>query len=72
MMPDDELTLPADSQIESLLAFDQALAAGSDPTKANEPATVLRAVHECQRLLEAVWPRAAPPSFDFPRQFGRF
>jgi WD40 repeat protein/tRNA A-37 threonylcarbamoyl transferase component Bud32 len=55
-----------------LLAFDEALAAGADPSAGAGAASSLRAVHECQRLLEAVWPRHIPESPDLPRQFGRF
>ena len=29
-------------------------------------------MHECQRLLEAVWPRGAPLSLDLPKRFGRY
>ena len=32
----------------------------------------MRAVHECQRLLEAVWPRHIPEPSDSPARFGRF
>ncbi len=29
-------------------------------------------MHECQRLLEAIWPRGISTSFELPSQFGRF
>jgi WD40 repeat protein/tRNA A-37 threonylcarbamoyl transferase component Bud32 len=61
-----------ETPLEALLAFDKALAAGADPWAGAGAASSLRAVHECQRLLEAVWPRHIPESPDFPRQFGRF
>jgi tRNA A-37 threonylcarbamoyl transferase component Bud32 len=48
------------------------LAAGVDPSTDEGGASSLRAVHECQRLLEAVWPRHIPESSDAPGQFGRF
>src|SRR5271170_1756734 len=63
--PTDEL------ELEEILAFDRALASG-DPTPSIDPGSSLRAVHECQRLLEAVWPRSAPLSLDLPRRFGRY
>jgi eukaryotic-like serine/threonine-protein kinase len=63
--PTDEL------ELEEMLAFDRALA-GGDPTPSIDPGSSLRAVHECQRLLEAVWPRTAPLSLELPRRFGRY
>ena len=42
--------------------------AGSNAFEASH----LAAVHECQRLLEAVWPRAASIAGEFPRRFGRY
>ena len=55
-----------------MLAFDEALAAGADPSAIDGPASSLHAVHECQRLLEAVWPRSVPATADLPGRFGRF
>ena len=40
-----------------MLAFDEALAAGDDLSTDEGAGSSLQAVHECQRLLEAVWPR---------------
>ena len=48
-----------ESELEALLAFDRALAAGEDPPTSDGSASFLQPVHECQRLLEAVWPRSA-------------
>ena len=45
-------------EVEALLAFDRVLAAGIDPPTSVGPDSFLQPVHECQRLLEAVWPRS--------------
>ena len=65
-------SIDGDPRVEALLAFDEALAAGADPSALDGPESPLHAVHECQRLLEAIWPRSAPATADLPRQFGRF
>ncbi len=72
MTPKTDVTIPEDSQLEEILAFDRALASGDDPFPGIEPGSSLAAVHECQRLLEAVWPRCAPLSLDLPKEFGRY
>jgi len=72
MIPEHDLPVTEDSEVEALLAFDRALAAGNHPSASVEGASFLQGVHECQRLLEAVWPRSVAPSFEVPRQFGRF
>lgn len=63
----DELS-PEDWKVDSLVAFDEALASGSEPHASEDAASPLGAVHGCQRLLEALWPRTAPPV----GRFGRF
>jgi eukaryotic-like serine/threonine-protein kinase len=55
-----------------LPAGDEALASGDDPSLDEGATSSLSAVHECQQLLEAVWPRHISESSDAPRQFGRF
>ena len=60
MIRETDPSIADDSQVEALLAFDDALAAGADPSTSDWPASPLDAVHECQRLLEAVWPRSVP------------
>jgi len=72
MIPEHDPPVTEESEVEALLAFDRALAAGNDPSASVEGASFLRGVHECQRLLEAVWPRSVSPSRELPRQFGRF
>ena len=72
MIPDIDRSIADDSHVEALLAFDEALVAGADPSAFDGPSSPLHAVHECQRLLEAVWPRSVPTSPDLPRRFGRF
>ena len=59
------------SELDAILAFDQALASGIDPTT-NGADPLLHPVHECQRLLEAVWPRSVSNSSELSRKFGRF
>src|SRR5262245_46604874 len=71
MIPVDEQPLAEPPDLEALLAFDRALAAGVAP-RLDATDSALDPVHECQRLLEAVWPRTVSPSFELPRQFGRF
>jgi serine/threonine protein kinase len=74
MIRPNELAATEEPEVEALLAFDRALAAGNDlPSSSNGgSASFLGPVHECQRLLEAVWPRSDSTSFEFPREFGRF
>jgi len=72
MIPVDDPPLSEEREVEALLAFDRALAAGNDSSAGAQDASSLQAVHECQRLLEAVWPRNAPASLELPGQFGRF
>ena len=72
MIRETDPSIADDSQVEALLAFDDALAAGADPSTSDWPASPLDAVHECQRLLEAVWPRSIPAAIDLPERFGRF
>src|SRR3954454_19194071 len=71
MLLDDDATEPEDWQIEALRVFDEALAAGSEP-RCDNLGSPLSTVHECQRLLERVWPRSAPAPPELPRRFGRF
>lgn len=69
---DAEHELPEDWQVEAILAYDEALAAGRAPSPHVEPDSRLRAVHDCQALLERIWPRSTPDSLVLPRRFGRF
>jgi hypothetical protein len=55
--PELELEPCGAEQLEAMLAFDRALAAGNSPSASTADGPYLEAVHECQRLLEAVWPR---------------
>jgi eukaryotic-like serine/threonine-protein kinase len=71
MIPMDERRAPEQSELEALLAFDRVLASGIEPT-ATAAAPFLQPVHECQRLLEAVWPRVQATSLERRNQFGRF
>ena len=60
-------------ELDALLDFDRALAAGIKPPANAGESSFLGPVHECQRLLEALWPRTSPsPSFELPLEFGRF
>lgn len=72
MKPDDDLSQAEDWQIEALVAFDEALAAGRASEVPCAPESPLHAVHECQRLLERVWPRMTSRPPEPPRRFGRF
>src|SRR4051794_34018664 len=75
MTLEDDPTLPEDWQVEALLSYDRALAEGRVPEGAEtspDPASSIDAVHRCQRLLEALWPRPAPARPEVPRHFGRF
>src|SRR3954452_9851595 len=72
MRPDDNHDLPEDWQVEAILAYDEALAAGRTPSPRGEPDSRLQAVHDCQAFLEWVWPRSTSDSRELPRQFGRF
>ncbi len=69
---DADHDLPEDWQVEALLAYDEALAAGRAPSPRVEPDSLLQAVNDCQALLERVWPRSTSDSLALPRQFGRF
>ncbi len=72
MHPDVHHDRPDDGQIEALLAYDKALAAGCVVSSSSEFDPQLRAVHDCQILLERVWPRSTPLTQNFPGSFGRF
>ncbi len=72
MIPAPDRPVIDDSELEALLAFDRALAAGDDPAASAGCATFLEPVHECQRLLEAVWPRSVAQSLKLPKKFARF
>jgi WD40 repeat protein/tRNA A-37 threonylcarbamoyl transferase component Bud32 len=72
MTPETEPPRCDERELEEILAFDRALISGSDLPADAEPGSSLTAVHECQRLLEAVWPRSAPLSLELPRRFGRY
>ena len=56
MIPENEAPVTEEVEFDALLAFDQALAAGADPLGGDLTDPFLHPVHECQRLLEAVWP----------------
>ena len=60
------------SELDALPAFDRALASGDDPSTSGGSTSFLQPVHECQRLLEALWPRSNRTAFEAPSQFGRF
>jgi WD40 repeat protein/serine/threonine protein kinase len=72
MIPVTNQSATEESEVEALLAFDRALAAGDAAPTTAASASFLKPVHECQRLLEAVWPRSGSPSFEGMKQFGRF
>jgi WD40 repeat protein len=72
MLPEDEDATIGNADVESLSAFDEALAAGRNPIRSAQQNSALEAVHECQRLLELVWPRNLPNSFESPKQIGRY
>ncbi len=72
MIPGTKPSAIEESEVAALLAFDRALAAGNDPPPRAASASSLKEVHECQRLLEAVWPRSVSPSLERVKQFGRF
>jgi WD40 repeat protein len=71
MSPDDRRTELDDWQLGELVQFDQTLAAGRDPEAGDDPDSLLRAVHECQKLLEQAWPRAGGRTGQV-RRIGRF
>jgi WD40 repeat protein len=71
MSTDDGRTELEDWQVSALLHFDETLAAGNDPEAGDDRDSLLRAVHECQKLLEHVWPRAAGRTGQ-ARRIGRF
>jgi eukaryotic-like serine/threonine-protein kinase len=71
MHPDDDPSAPDDWQVDALVAFDEALAAGRAPAVV-ESASSLQAVHHCQSLLERVWPRSHRHPSDLPTHLGRF
>jgi WD40 repeat protein/serine/threonine protein kinase len=72
MTPTTDAPAAEDSRLEALLSLDRALASGEPPTTDEDRASSLDAVHECQRLLEALWPRSIPSGGSLPSRFGRF
>jgi eukaryotic-like serine/threonine-protein kinase len=64
---------PSDEpDVEALVAFDRALAGEGAPNKDETALAWSHPVHDCQRLLEAVWPRSDSLLLELPRRFGRF
>lgn len=57
--PDDEPEGPENWEVEALYRLDAALAAGRGLIPDGTERSPLSEVHDCQRLLEAIWPRAA-------------
>ena len=72
MIHEHDLETGDESRLEAMLAFDRALAFGDIPAANVGEGPELEAVHECQRLLEAVWPRVVSPANLLPRRFGRY
>ena len=72
MIPRNNHAATEQSELDAILAFDRALAAGLAPSASELTDPFLHPVHECQRLLEAVWPRGVSTSFELPEVFGRF
>ncbi len=72
MTPKYDPLTAEDSHLEALLAFDRDLASEHRPLAGDGASSSLRAVHECQRLLEEVWPRSDTPSVSLPARLGRF
>src|SRR6516165_8395945 len=72
MSPATDVPPGEDSRLQALLAFDRALAAGEAPSRSDEHGSSLDGVRECQRLLDAVWPRSIPSDGSLPSRFGRF
>jgi eukaryotic-like serine/threonine-protein kinase len=72
MHPDAEPDSLEDWQVEAILAFDEALAAGQNAPLTAATSTSLEAIHDCQLLLERLWPRSASQAFDAPKRFGKF
>jgi eukaryotic-like serine/threonine-protein kinase len=70
--PEHDLELRGEQQLEALLAFDRALATGNSPSANTAEGPYLEAVHECQRLLEAIWPRIVVAGDAIPTRFGRY
>ena len=51
---------------------DQSLDVGNDASASSDSPSFLEKVNECERLLDAVWPRSVALVHEIPRQFGRF
>ena len=56
------------SSVAAMVAVDQSLDAGASI----DSPSFLKEVDECERLLDAVWPRNVALAHEIPRQFGRF
>jgi WD40 repeat protein len=72
MIPGNKHLATEEPDVEALLAFDRALIAGDAPPATIKSTSFLQPVHECQRLLEAVWPRGFAASAGLPKQLGHF
>ena len=72
MLPVNKHRATEESKAEALLAFDPALAAGGELPVTVNSTSFMQPVHECQLLLQAVWPRSVAASAELPKQFGRF
>jgi WD40 repeat protein len=69
---DGDASFPEDWEVEELVAFDEALAAGRAPAARAAADGALSAVHHCQWLLESLWPRSASGLGECPSQVGPF
>jgi WD40 repeat protein/serine/threonine protein kinase len=63
---------PGDSQDEALFAWEDAFERAAEPGSRDHSSASIGAIHECERLLEAVWPREAVAPGERPARFGRF
>jgi eukaryotic-like serine/threonine-protein kinase len=72
MIFEHDATAPEKITTVTTLAFDQAPNFRDDSSATIETPSFLEDVHECERLLEAVWPGSAPPVSMGPKKFGKF
>jgi eukaryotic-like serine/threonine-protein kinase len=61
-----------DSLVAETIEANQKLHSDDESSPDIDTPSFLKGIHECERLLEAVWPAIVPPAHAVPTRFGKF